>query len=294
MPYKQQQSKQQVTRGILYLVGTPIGNLEDMVPRALKILQSVALVAAEDTRRAASLLEHFGLRPRLISCHDHNEEEIARQLIPKLLAGEDIALVSDAGMPLISDPGYRLVAMARAEGIEVCPIPGPCAAIMALCASGLPTDRFLFLGFAPAKRSARKIWFANVSQGRDTIVYYESPHRILESLQDAALAFGIERRAMLARELTKKFESWYGGTLGELVELYSTDGDHHKGEMVMVVEGYRGAEIVAERDEVVKLMTGLIPEVGIKRASVIAAALSGQKKSYCYQVGLELEVSSAD
>src|SRR5690554_4441018 len=189
--------------GTLYVVATPIGNLEDISARALRVLTEVSLIAAEDTRHSTRLLQHFGIRTPLVACHEHNEREEGGRFITRLLAGEDIALISDAGTPLISDPGYHLVRQARAAQVQVVPVPGACALIAALSAAGLPSDRFVFEGFLPAKQVARCTRLETVKADPRTLIFYEAPHRLLDSVADMRDVFGAERPAVLARELTK-------------------------------------------------------------------------------------------
>lgn len=195
------------TAGSLFVVATPIGNLDDISARALKVLRDVKLIAAEDTRHSQRLMQHFGISTPLAACHEHNEREEGSRFITRLLAGDDVALISDAGTPLISDPGYHLVRQARAAGINVVPVPGACALIAALSAAGLPSDRFIFEGFLPAKAVGRRARLQALKEEPRTLIFYEAPHRILECLQDMELVFGGERLALLARELTKTFET---------------------------------------------------------------------------------------
>jgi 16S rRNA (cytidine1402-2'-O)-methyltransferase len=272
--------------GTLYLVGTPIGNLDDMVPRAIEVLQSVHFIAAEDTRRAGQLLQHFSISTPTLAYHDHNEASASELLIERILKGQSVALISDAGMPLISDPGYSLVRLARKKAIEVLVVPGPCAAILALCASGLPTDQFGFYGFPPAKTAARKNWYSELSARTETLVFYESPHRIVGSLMDAADSMGSDRPASLARELTKKFETWYCGSLEEVRHRIESEDHAQKGEFVLVIAG--SEEQPAEDSEIERLMKILVPEMGVKKAAASVAEILGAKKNLCYQIGLEL------
>ena len=211
------------TAGTLYVVATPIGNLDDISARALKILSSVALIAAEDTRHSVRLLQHFGINTPLAACHEHNERDEGNRFITRLQAGDSVALISDAGTPLISDPGYHLVRQARAAGIAVVPVPGACALIAALSAAGLPSDRFIFEGFLPAKAVGRKARLSQLKEEPRTLIFYEAPHRILECLQDMESVFGAERPALLARELTKTFETLKGLPLAELRAFVESD-----------------------------------------------------------------------
>jgi len=221
----------------LHVVATPIGNLGDLSPRAQQVLREVAAVCAEDTRRSGQLLAHFGIGTPLLALHEHNEQQLAERLVARLLAGESLALVSDAGTPLVSDPGYRLVRAAREAGVRVSPVPGPCAAIAALSVAGMPSDRFAFEGFLPAKVAARRERLARLAGEPRTLVFYESAHRIGESLADLRAAFGDARPAALARELTKLFETVLDGTLATLHERVEADGNQRKGEFVLVVRG---------------------------------------------------------
>ena len=223
--------------GTLFVVATPIGNLADLSPRALATLKSVAAVCAEDTRHTRQLLAHYGVEKPLLALHEHNEGEIADKLVARLVAGESLALVSDAGTPLVSDPGYRLVRAARAAGIKVSPIPGASAVIAALSVAGLASDRFVFEGFLPAKAAARRERLALLASEPRTLVFYESAHRIEDSLADMASAFGVERPAVLARELTKLFETVLDGTLADVRAQVAADPNQRRGEFVVIVQG---------------------------------------------------------
>ena len=222
--------------GSLFIVATPIGNLQDMTPRALEVLSRVGLIAAEDTRHSGRLLQHFGIATPTTACHDHNERDKSARLVERMLAGEDMALISDAGTPLISDPGYHLVRAAREAGVRVCPIPGPCALVAALSAAGLPSDRFAFEGFLPAKASGRRQRLQALAAEPRTWMLYEAPHRLLECLEDMRDILGPDRQVVLARELTKTFETIRGAPVGELVEWVRSDSDQQRGECVLVVE----------------------------------------------------------
>src|SRR5207342_3336141 len=226
-----------LTPGTLHVVATPIGNLGDLSPRALDTLRNVAAVCAEDTRHTRQLLSHFGLERPLLALHQHNEDAQAAQLVARLLAGDSLALVSDAGTPLVSDPGFRLVSAARAAGVRVSPVPGACAAIAALSVAGLPSDRFCFEGFLPAKAGARRERLRALAREPRTLVFYETGHRIEESLADFVEAFGARREAVLARELTKLFETVLGETLADLHAQVVADANQRKGEFVLVVRG---------------------------------------------------------
>ena len=276
----------------LYIVGTPIGNLGDMVPRAIQVLQSVDYIAAEDTRRAGQLLAHFSISTPTIAYHDHNESTASVSLVAKIKEGASIALISDAGMPLISDPGYSLVRLARDQDIPVIAVPGPSAGILALSASGLPTDKFSFLGFTPAKQSARVAWYEIQASREETLILYESPHRILASLKDAQSVYGEHREVAVVRELTKKFETWYTGTLIEVISELQTENYGQKGEFVVLIKG--APEQDAEEQEILRLMQLTIPELGIKKASALVAKVLGAKKNRCYQLGLALNSGQAE
>lgn len=274
-----------VEPGVLYIVATPIGNLSDMVPRAVSILQAVDLIAAEDTRHSASLLQHFGITTPAIAYHDHNEASKATWLLSKLETGQSIALISDAGTPLISDPGYRLVSEVRRAGLQVVPVPGACALIAALSASGLPSDRFLFCGFPPAKSSQRVKLFESLSQDIATLVFYESSHRILASLGDMIGVFGDTREAVIARELTKRYETFLSGSLVELSQKVAEDANQRRGEFVVMVGGAKPQKLddLNLKPEALKLMSLLLAEgLSKKQCASIAASYTGEKKKRLY------------
>ncbi|WP_449465844.1 16S rRNA (cytidine(1402)-2'-O)-methyltransferase [Stenotrophomonas humi] len=265
----------------LYVVATPIGNLADLSPRAQEVLRSVAAICAEDTRHTGQLLSHFGISKPLVALHDHNEEAMAQRVVSRLLAGESLAVVSDAGTPLVSDPGFRLVRAARAAGIKVSPIPGACAAIAALSVAGLPSDRFVFEGFLPAKSSARRERLQRLASETGTLVFYESSHRIAESLADMGSAFGNERPAVVARELTKLFETVLDGTLEQLLAKVLADDNQRKGEFVVMVQGAgddEEARIAEGRRLYAKLNEHLPPSTAAK----LAAELSGAPRKVLY------------
>jgi len=274
--------------GVLYVVATPLGNLEDISARALKVLAAVDVVAAEDTRHSGSLLSHFGIRTPLISLHDHNEAERAPLLVERLRGGESVALISDAGTPLISDPGFDLVRAARAAGITVTPVPGASALVAALCVSGLPTDRFVFEGFLPAKQSARRERLAALAGESRTLVFYESVHRIQESLQDMAAAFGPQRLGVLARELTKLHEGVREAKLQALADWAASDPAAAKGEVVVMVAGAAARESAGLDAEAERVLKILLKELPVKQAAALAAEISGHKKNELYDRALEL------
>lgn len=277
-----------VQPGSLYVVATPIGNLDDISARALRILREVALIAAEDTRHSVRLLQHFGIETPLAACHEHNERDQGGRFLARLQAGEDVALISDAGTPLISDPGYHLVRQARAAGIAVVPVPGACALIAALSAAGLPSDRFIFEGFLPAKAAGRRARLEQVREEPRTLIFYEAPHRILECLQDMREVFGDDRPALLARELTKTFETLQGLPLAELCEWVAADSNQQRGECVVLVAGWQapeGEEAVSA--EALRVLDLLLSEMPLRRAAALAAEITGVRKNVLYQVALE-------
>ncbi|MGH8369547.1 MAG: 16S rRNA (cytidine(1402)-2'-O)-methyltransferase [Gammaproteobacteria bacterium] len=269
--------------GVLYVVATPIGNLEDLSPRARRVLSEVATVAAEDTRHTGQLFKHAGISTPLLSLHDHNEAERAPKLVEQLLAGESVALVSDAGTPLISDPGYGLVRAARQAGIAVTPIPGACALVAALCVSGLPTDRFVFEGFLPNKQAARRSSLAALVDESRTLVFYESVHRLAESLTDMAQVFGADRPGVIARELTKLHESVRSGTLASLHEWAVSDAHADKGEVVVLVGGASQTHATPDSERVLDI---LLEELPVKQAAALAAKLTGGKRNELYKQAL--------
>lgn len=274
--------------GTLFVVATPIGNLDDLSARALKVLGAVTLIAAEDTRHSARLMQHFGIGTPLAACHEHNERDEGNRFIERLLAGDDVALISDAGTPLISDPGYHLVRQARAAGVRVVPVPGACALIAALSAAGLPSDRFVFEGFLPAKTVGRRARLELVREEPRTLIFYEAPHRILECLQDMREVFGADRQALLARELTKTFETLQGLPLDQLCEWVAADANQQRGECVVLVAGWQAPEDEAAVSvEALRVLDLLLAEMPLKRAAALAAQITGVRKNLLYQVALE-------
>lgn len=272
--------------GVLYVVATPIGNLGDISARAREIFAAVSAVAAEDTRHSALLLRELGLERPLVSLHEHNERARAVELVGRLRAGESIALISDAGTPLISDPGYQLLRAALEAGIVVSPVPGPSAVITALSASGLPCDRFCFEGFLPSRAIARRRRLGELAAETRTLVIYEAPHRIAACLVDLAAACGDSRRACVARELTKHFETFYRGSLGELALQAKSDENMARGESVILVEG--GAEQPegsARLDETLRVLLGFLPP---SAAAAATARLLGTRRNDAYARALEL------
>jgi 16S rRNA (cytidine1402-2'-O)-methyltransferase len=261
--------------GNLFVVATPIGNRGDLGARALEVLRTVSAVCAEDTRHTRQLLAHFGVERPLVALHEHNEGEAAAGLVARLQAGESLALVSDAGTPLVSDPGFRLVRAAREAGIVVSPVPGASALVAALSVAGLPSDRFVFEGFLPAKPNARRERLASLAPEPRTLIFYESAHRIEEALADAAAAFGGERRAVVARELTKLFETVLDGPLDALLERVRADPNQRKGEFVLLVHGApddADAKVGAGRRLYARLNEYLPPSTAAKLASELSGA----------------------
>ena len=275
--------------GVLYVVATPIGNLSDCSPRAIDVLRSVDVVAAEDTRHTGSLLTHFGFKKRLISLHAHNERAQTQGLIAELKKGCSIALVSDAGTPLLSDPGFPLVVAAGQSAIRVVPIPGPSAVIAALSAAGLPCDRFVFEGFLPARSGPRKKHLKALLGEPRTLVFYESPHRIESSIADLVQVFGRERHAVIARELTKTFEQFYRGTLEELQAWLRDDANHRRGEFVLMVQG--GEIPLGGQYPDSPLLAVLLDYMSVKQASQAAARITGKPKKELYQQAVALKQS---
>ncbi|RZN57428.1 16S rRNA (cytidine(1402)-2'-O)-methyltransferase [Avibacterium paragallinarum] len=273
--------------GILYIVATPIGNLQDITQRALQVLEQVDLVAAEDTRHSGLLLSHYGIKKPFFALYDHNEQQKADMLCEKLLQGINIALISDAGTPLISDPGFHLVRKCRQAGIKIVPIPGACAAIVGLCASGIASDRFCFEGFLPAKSKARCDKLEKLAKEDRTLIFYESTHRILDCLADMEKILGADRYVVLARELSKTWETIYGDKLGALRLWISEDPNRSKGEMVLIVEGYANAEEEEFSSQAIKALSLISQELPLKKAAAIVAELYGYKKNALYQFGLD-------
>jgi 16S rRNA (cytidine1402-2'-O)-methyltransferase len=277
------------TAGILYVVATPIGNLLDMTRRATDILQSVSLVAAEDTRHSRKLLAHYGIGTPMLALHEHNERTATSGVLRRLVAGEDIALVSDAGTPLISDPGYHLVRSVREAGLRVVPVPGPSALTAALSVAGLPTDRFIFEGFLPAKQAARRQRLQELQNATATLVFYESSHRILASLDDMRSLFGADREATLARELTKTFETTRQASLSELLAWVEADSDQQKGEFVVLVHGALKPAVAGIDAETERVLRLLMAELPLRQAAVLAAQISGVGKNVVYDYALRLK-----
>lgn len=275
--------------GTLYVVATPIGNLGDFSPRAREVLAQVGVIAAEDTRHTGQLLKAFGIYTPTLSLHEHNEAARAQGLIDRLMKGESIALVSDAGTPLISDPGFNVVAAARAQGINVVAVPGACAAIAALSIAGLPTDRFTFEGFLPAKSTARRATLESLLREPRTMVFYESPHRVRETVEDMHSIFGAERRAVICREITKQFETTYAGTLAELQLVARENADLARGEIVIVVAGSDASPASAATLDAEQLLRALLEDLSPSQAAKIAARITDRKRGELYDAAMKLK-----
>ena len=271
-----------VQPGCLWVVATPIGHRDDLSARAIASLRAVAVIAAEDTRHSRPLLVQHNIDTPLIALHEHNERDAVQAIVRRLQAGEDVALISDAGTPLISDPGFRLVRAARAVGIRCIPVPGACAAIAALSVAGLPSDRFVFEGFLPPKAAARRSRLQELAGDARTVIFYESSHRVAESLADMRDVFGADREAVLARELTKLFETVLGEPLAELAAMVATDPDQQRGECVILVAG-RGEEADAKLAEGRRVFTILRDELPPAKAAKLAAAISGAPRKELYR-----------
>ena len=270
----------------LFIVPTPIGNLSDITERGLEVLKSVDLIAAEDTRHTGKLLSHYQIKTKTFALHDHNEQQKAEYLVSKLQTGMSIALVSDAGTPLISDPGYHLVNTCRAHGVKVVPLPGPCAAVTAMSGSGLPSDRFSFEGFLPSKEKARNDKITELKEETRTMIFYESPRRLQYTLDALTAIMGPERDVCVAREITKAFESITTMPVGELAAWVAQDSNRSRGEIVLLVAGYKptGLEIPAKTLNTLKLLNEELP---LKKAAALTAEIHGGKKNALYKWGLE-------
>ena len=274
--------------GKLFIVATPIGNLNDITYRAIETLKNVDIVLAEDTRHSKKLFAHFEITTPLRAFHEHNEREKTESIISELNSGISIALISDAGTPLISDPGYFLVSQAKKEGIEVVPIPGPSAIITALSASGLASNSFSFFGFLPSKKIARIKYLQNKAALNETIIFYESPKRILTSLTDMLEVFGNERKVCLAKELTKSFETIRTDIIENVIEYLSADLAHQKGEFVILISSADKIDLVDAENQLGKILPILCAEMGASKAAKLAAKITGIDKKHCYNKAIEL------
>lgn len=273
----------------LYIVSTPIGNLGDMTPRAIEVLKKVDVIAAEDTRHSRRLMNHFGIETPMIPCHDHNERQQAEQILGRMSAGASVALVSDAGTPLISDPGFFLVRSVRQAGFPVIPVPGACAFISALSVAGLATDRFFFEGFLPAKSSGRCKRLDELCAFPNTWGFYESPHRILDCLEDVQRVLGECRYIVLAREMTKTFETVIAGSVAEVREVVASDANQRKGEFVVLVEGLKEEVDQSIDADAEKLLVRLMVELPLKKAAAVVSDLTGHRKKALYERGLSIK-----
>lgn len=279
-------------KGKLYILATPIGNYSDMSSRAIAVLKTASLIVVEDTRHSGKLLKHFGINNKMQALHDHNEAKIAPQIINFLDKGQQIALISDAGTPLISDPGYKLVNLAQQHDIQIIPVPGPSAVITALSVSGLATDKFCFEGFLPAKQQTRKNQLSLYLNETRTMVFYEAPHRILATLKDMCDIFGPDHQAVIARELTKTFETIKKDNLKSLVNWVDTDKDQQKGEIVVLVDGFKALQ-KNKTDHKLSVQTEnilstLLNELSLKQAVQLTVSITGEKKKSIYQRALEI------
>lgn len=269
-------------QGILYMVATPIGNLADMTFRAIETLKQVDVIAAEDTRHSQRLLQHYHIATPLISLHAHNEQQRVSDLIEKLQQGKSVAVISDAGTPLISDPGYTLILEAHRQDIRVVPVPGASALIAALSVAGLPAHSFIFEGFLPVKTSARCQKLQTLQEETRTLIFYEAPHRILAMLLDLKTVFGGDRYVVLARELTKTFESIHGANLNDLIPWLEVDPHRQKGEFVILVHGDPKKPEEALDDETMRILTTLLKELPVKQAVKLAVQITGQPRNLLY------------
>lgn len=272
----------------LYIVATPIGNLDDITLRAINTLKQVDLIAAEDTRHSGLLLQHLGIKAKLFALHDHNEQEKSQLLIEKLKSGLSIALISDAGTPLINDPGYHLVKACRENNINVVPIPGACAAIAALSVAGLPSDRFSYEGFLPAKTKARQDYLTTLIDEPRTMIFYESTHRLLDTLHDMQTIWGSDRQIVLAKELTKTWETIVHFSIKDLIEWLEEDSNRQKGEFVLIAEGVSKTDDLIDA-KAINTLKLLLNELPLKKAAAITAEIYGLKKNQLYQLGLTFQ-----
>ena len=277
--------------GDLYIVATPIGNLGDMVPRGLEVLQRAHWIAAEDTRHSGRLLAHFDIGTPMLAYHDHSDDRQLNRILDLLAQGQDVALISDAGTPLISDPGYRLVREARKQGATIIPIPGCCAAIAALSAAGIPSNRFSFEGFLPAKQGQRQKALQTLRREPRTLIFYEAPHRILETLEDMGRIFGAEREAVVARELTKSHETFLYGNLVDLAAKVAADSNQQRGEIVIIVRGASDVDLDGDDQEQLRVLSILLEDLPGKQAAALAAKITGGNKKQLYQLAVELKNS---
>lgn len=273
--------------GTLYIVATPIGNLTDITAHAIDCLKSVAIIACEDTRTSGKLLNHFNIPTKTWAYHDHNAEVQTPKLIEILQSGQSIALISDAGTPLISDPGFRLVRACHQAGIKVSPVVGASAAIAALSVAGLPSDKFYFYGFLPTKTAGRQSELTKIKDLTATLIFYEAPHRIVECIDDMITVLGDNRQVTFCREITKTFETIYPSTLSELKQFVASDANQQKGEMVLVVAGANDS--VNDEDKHDALLKRLLQDLSLKKAAQLASDITGAKKNALYERALVLK-----
>jgi 16S rRNA (cytidine1402-2'-O)-methyltransferase len=280
--------------GILYIVATPIGNLKDITLRAVEVLQQADLIAAEDTRHSKKLLQAYNIDKPMLALHEHNERDQVGLLLARLQQGQHIALISDAGTPLISDPGYFLTQQVRQQGYQVMPVPGACAAIAALSAAGLPTDHFVFEGFLPAKASARQQRLDELQYEIRTIVFYESVHRIVDTLQDICQVWGQQRELVLARELTKTYETFIHGTISQVLTQVQADANQQRGEFVLITRGYEAQATAGLAPEHIDILKILLEDLPTKQAVHLAAKITKGKKNTLYEKALQLQSEKHD
>lgn len=283
----------QTDSGSLYIVATPVGNLDDITARAIQVLSRVNSIAVEDTRHSRKLLQHFGIDTPMFALHEHNEVQKVDEIIKRISAGEDIALISDAGTPLISDPGYPLVSKASQAGIKVVPIPGASSILAALSCAGLPTDRFVFEGFLPGKKGTRSNQLSKLAAEERTLIFFEAPHRIHACLEDLVTVFGANRYGVIARELTKTYETFLRGTLAELLEMVSADSNQERGEIVLMVAGSDKKNQSLDEASL-HIFSTLLEELPLKQASSLAGKITGLGKKAFYQAGLEQKKQQDD
>ncbi len=280
-----------IEKGSLYIVATPIGNMGDITLRAQEVLGQVNVIAVEDSRRSGQLLNKLGISSPMIALHEHNERQVCASLLQRIEQGENVALISDAGTPLLSDPGYFLVQQARQRSLRVIPVPGVSALIAALSVAGLPTDRFVFEGFLPAKATARQQRLQKLRHEPRTLIFYEAPHRIVEMIRDASVVFGPDREAVIARELTKTFETVHGDTLGKLLQWLQQDSNQQKGEFVVLIHGDNEDKNAAIDPESERILLILEENLPLKQAAALAAKITGKKKNSLYEHGLQLKAA---
>jgi len=291
----QQFIKNQLEKGKLYVLATPIGNYADISSRAIDVLKMVNLIVVEDTRHSGKLLKYLAINNKMQALHDHNEEKFAPQIISLLESGQQVALISDAGTPLISDPGYKLVKLAQQHNIQLIPVPGPSAVITALSVSGIATDKFCFEGFLPAKQQARKNQLSGYLNETRTMVFYEAPHRVLATLKDMCDIFGSTHQVVIARELTKTFETVKKDSIESLVSWVENDQDQQKGEIVILVEGFKAFRNNKTETtlsiQTENILSKLLNELSLKQAVQLTVSITGDKKKSIYQRALEIRKS---